>query len=144
MTDRPIPPLPAKLRPARSLEGEAARREASPAHFLPTGTPPPPDLAEVVVDRDGRPWTARVLGRSARRGGRSAPLLLLGFWDCADPGAPHALEALVPGRTLSELGQECLEEALARATPPPPSGRRKPFFDGLGQGRRGGPVPQEG
>lgn len=102
------------------------------------------EVEETFLERGDVRWTVRVLGRSAGRGRRPVPLLLLGFWESAEPRGPHALEALVPGQTLAELGPERLEEALARAAVPTPPGRRKPFFEVPGQGRRGGAPPQEG
>jgi len=88
---------------------------------------------EVRVDGRGRVWWARVVGRSGRaRVG--TPLLLLGF-RAHDEAAP-TLEALVAGRSLEGVPVEALESALARAVPPVPAGRRRPFFEDAGDARR--------
>lgn len=149
-------PRPARLvdaEPARpSIAGAAAEGVADPGttpsarspDAAPVLAPAPADLSEAVVESGGVVWKVRVLGRSGRAGGRAPPLLLLGFWESDEPGIPHAREVVVAGRALGELGADRLEAALAEALPPPPPGRKRSFFEGMGQGRRGGPPPQEG
>ena len=87
-----------------------------------TGVPAPtvePDLAEVVIEAEGRSWTVRVLGRSGRGGiGGAPPLLLVGFWEQGSVDLGHAREGLVVGRTLAGLSASSLEGAFARAAPP--------------------------
>lgn len=98
--------------------------------------PPAPDVEEAHVEVDGRTWTVRVLGRSGRVSRGEAPLLLLGFWDDEPGEAPPPLEVTVVGRTLGALTPACLGDALAKASPPPSPGRRKPFFETTHQGKR--------
>ena len=86
------------------------------------GAPAPavqPDLAEALIEAQGRSWTVRVLGRSGGGGvGGAPPLLLVGFWEQGSRDLDHAREALVVGRTLAGLSMSHLDEAFARAVPP--------------------------
>lgn len=132
--DQPTPPKPIPARPPDS----AAAPPPSPDRVEGT------ESTEVVFEHEGSTWRVRVLGRSGSATGRSPALLLLGFWDSQAHDAPHALEALVPGRGLDELSNERLAEALEQASPPRPSDRRPPFFEGLGQNRRGGSPQHDG
>jgi hypothetical protein len=158
MSEAPNP----KPRPARAPGGEAVPPTPKPTPARELGTdpgpnPPPtpggapappapksggavgaPDIAEAILEVGGARWRIKVLGRSGRSGDRSPPLLLLGFWDADGTSPGHAREATIVARTLSELGPNRLEEALASSSPPPAIGR-KPFFEGPGPARRGGP-----
>ena len=88
----------------------------------------------------GSTWTVRVLGRTEAR---SAPLMLVGFWqrgpEAAD-GPP--LESMVAGRRLADLPEEALLAALARAKPPPAVGQRRPFFEDADPTRRSGSASE--
>jgi hypothetical protein len=123
------PPPGVKPRPARELAGAEAR-EAVPSAEA--------DVAEVAFEAEGSAWRARVLGRSGRAEGRAPPLLLLGFWVAGEEDGAPVREATVVARCLSELTPLRLEAALGEASAPPRSDRRKPFFEGSSQGRRGG------
>jgi hypothetical protein len=133
------PPPGAKPTPVRGLGG-AELRQTTPsgpsADAGPGGLEA--DVSEVAFESDGATWRVQVLGRSGRAEGRSPPLLLLGFWGGADDDGPPVREATVVARALSELTLWRLEAALEEASSPPQSDRRKPFFEGAGQGRRGG------
>lgn len=136
------PSAGAKPTPVRELAG-AELRQTSPsgpsADVGPGGVEA--DVSEVAFESEGATWRVRVLGRSGRAEGRSPPLLLLGFWGGANDDGPPVREATVVARALSELTLWRLEAALAEASPPPQPDRRKLFFEGAGQGRRGGRSP---
>jgi hypothetical protein len=129
----------AKPTPARALAG-AEPRDATSSAGTEVGAVGAiePDAREALLEVDGMQWTVRVLGRSGRSGTRSPPVLLLGFW----PGAAdreHEREATIVARTLSELSPARLASALGSSSPPPQGERPRPFFEGAGLGRRGGP-----
>lgn len=115
--ERPPRDRPAKPRPARDLGAPQAPAPAEEAPAAPT-------VAEIEVD--GRAWTVRVLGSSGSvRGGRGAPLLLLGFTPRDAEADGPVGEALVVGRSLEALSGSELEAAFRRArTPPAPEGAR--------------------
>ena len=129
-----------KPTPARELAGSESREgpsgPRSGAHGPPE-FPAEPDVDEVALEVGGVSRRVRVLGRSGA-GDRSPPLLLLGFFEVGEERSGHSTEATVVARTLSEVALSRLEAALAASTPPPQSDRPKPFFEGAGQGRRGG------
>ncbi len=117
------PQAPGKPPPARAMSGERA--------------PPTPeaDASEATLEVEGRTWTVRVLGRSGRASGASAPLLQLGFW-AAESEEDPVLEVLVVGTSLAGLSESQLEVALTRAAPPADPARERPFFAEAGQVRR--------
>ena len=132
-----------KPTPARDLVAGEARELAVAGP--PAGRASPttePDVGEVALEADGALWTVRVLGRAGGSDTRSPPLLLLGFWAGGREAESHR-EATVVARTLAELTPSRLEDALARSSAPPLQERRKPFFEGAGQGRRGGSSRRE-
>jgi len=150
MTDKPLPArlpkveaanIPARPKPARALgdpDGGTAGG-AHPPQDAPGPTGAEPDVPEVSLEVDGATWRVRVVGRSGRSDGRSPPLLTLGFWPPGEPGPQHAREATVVARALAELPDARLLEALGGASSPPAPERKRPFFDAVGGGRRGGP-----
>lgn len=86
------------------------------------------DGGEAQLEVDGERWTVRVLGCSVA-GPASAPLpfLLLGFFSADEPSAPRR-EALLVGRSLSDLTELELLAAWHSGRPPRPAGERPPFF----------------
>ena len=92
-----------------------------------------------MVSWRGGTWTARILGRSGRAEGRSAPLMLVGFWEGGPPEGPPALESILAGHRLADHPEEALRAALERAKPPPVAGPRRPFFEDADPTRRSGP-----
>lgn len=133
---KPLPARPVPVAPPAA----ATHGAVTPSNREGPATPPPPstvgaDLDEAVVEAAGATWRVRVLGRSGRAAARSAPLLLLGFWN-GEPSGPPSLEAPVAARTLAELSAEALESALARASPPPTDERKRPFFEEADHGHR--------
>ena len=71
-----------------------------------------PDLDEALLEVADGAWVVRVLGRGGSGDGRSAPLLLLGFWRADTPTGDPEREAFVVGRTLAAQSPESLEKAL--------------------------------
>jgi hypothetical protein len=68
--------------------------------------------------------------------------MLVGFWDAAAGAEAHTLESTVAGRRLTDLSEEALLDALARAKTPPVAGQRRPFFDDSDPTRRSGPASE--
>jgi hypothetical protein len=138
--DRPKP-LPARP-PAHPPQSDTPRLAgpAEPAPATPRDEPLGEPPEEVGVSWRGITWVARVLGRSGRVEARSAPLMLVGFWE-RGPEADEApaMESTVPGRRLADLSEETLRAALARAKPPLAAGQRRPFFEDADPTRRSGP-----
>lgn len=132
-----------KPTPVRVLAGAEPRESGPSGPSADRGGPAEADAPEVVFESEGAVWLVRVLGRSGRADGRSPPLLLLGFWADEAGGLPLR-EATVVAGALSELTPWRLEAALAEASPPPQSDRRKPFFEGASQGRREGGGREDG
>lgn len=128
----PDHPKPTPVRPPKT------RGKPTPVRELNGDPSPPPaeiDVAEVGLDVDDRSWTVRVLGRSGGGSGSTPPLLLLGFWTVGDGERPSR-EALVVGRSLTNLAQETLRTALSGASEPRDPERKPPFFAGTAQNRR--------
>lgn len=86
------------------------------------------DGGEAQLEVDGEHWTVRVLGRSVA-GPVSAPLpfLLLGFFAADEPSTLRR-EALLVGRSLSDLTELEILAAWHSGRPPRPPGERPPFF----------------
>ncbi len=129
MPDDPRRPRPvsdglAKPEPVRPR----SVREGMPGE----GAPPEIETGERVIEFADARWTVRSVGRARVRSG--APLLQLVF----RPEAGEELEALVVGRTLADLPETALSEALRGARPCRPVDQRAPFFEGTRQaGGRG-------
>ena len=139
---KPLPARPLGQPPQSDAPGVAgaAKPEPAPPRDEPFGEPP---AEEVDVSWRGSTWTVRVLGRTGRAEARSAPLMLVGFWqrglEAAD-GPP--LESTVAGRRLADLPEEALQAALARAKPRPAAGQRRPFFEDADPTRRSGSASE--
>jgi hypothetical protein len=128
-----------KPTPARALVGTEPRESPSPEPPARKAAPThDPDVPEVTLAADGTTWRIRVLGRGGRASDRSPPLLMLGFWEAADRGLEHDREATVVARRLADLAPAHLLDALAGSSRPPPPDRKRAFFEGASQGRRGG------
>ena len=131
MTD----PSRRKPPPARHPRGKP-----TPVRELIGETPLQPaesDVAEAFVEAEGIRWTVRVLGRSGRASGGSAPVLLLGFWEDGGSVDAPSFEAMVVARELGGLSAEALEAALGTAVKPRDPDRKKVFFQHVAQGRGG-------
>jgi hypothetical protein len=128
-----------KPTPVRELAGADAREPAPRGPSADEGRPTSePDVAEVELEAEGGVWQVTVLGRSGGSQGRAPPLLLLGFRRAEGGAGDAAREATVVAHALSDLTPARLEAALGEALPPPATDRKKPFFEGASQGRRGG------
>jgi hypothetical protein len=140
--DRPKP-LPARP-PAQPPQSDVRPAgPAGPAPAPPPDEPPREPPEEVDVSWRGSTWTARVLGRTGRAVARSAPLMLVGFWERGRGSAEGpAMESTVTGRRLADLPEEALQAALARAKPLLATGQRRPFFEDSDPTRRSGPVSE--
>jgi hypothetical protein len=101
------------------------------------GEPPEIETELRAVALDGREWTVRAVGRARVGGGDGGtPVIQIVFRS----GQGDEMEALVVGRTLAELSESGLEEALRIARPHRPERDPEPFFDGTRHGgtrRRG-------
>lgn len=96
-----------------------------------------PEEEEIQLALDGSEWVVRVNGRT--RAGVAvggAPILMLGFFD--DPAATvPRLEALVVGRSLSDMSEGQIDAAFRLARPPSDPAKEDFFPEASSRRRKG-------